>query len=474
MARTETVLLSILVRAKIDCNAACLHRQRAKTVRNGRPFAPFVAPIAAVTLQFRAYDPGFFIESKMNPLLFRARARQVSRRNATFGGLTSDPISTAARVMIASALTLVLTGLLGFVPLPDRVLLSGYLYEPKTLVQTAATSGQIQAIAVQVGDIVEPGKVIAYITPLPPSPQADSALDLSFEARARQREYQINQQQQTLLVGKIRGEISLLTQQQHWRQTLINLETEHLKQQQKALRAARDLFQSRFISAIEWQRMQAPLRTLATRVVHLRSERADLAFKLASARANLKSAKLDGQRAEVQAQRQRHNRSRQEKQWRTALRRTIAATSPGRVVRRAAEPGDFVTHNTPIIELATTKPYYLAKLRVPKAIQTALSVGDPLDLKLLTHLTPMDGSISGTIRDLSPISVSDPPRSTQSPTDLIATVSLPKPIITSTGQRLHFTAGTQAQTWLIVSEKTLIERFAAMIAPELGAHLGPR
>ena len=67
----------------------------------------------------------------MNPLLFRARARQVSRRNATFGGLTSDPISTAARVMIASALTLVLTGLLGFVPLPDRVLLSGYLYEPK-------------------------------------------------------------------------------------------------------------------------------------------------------------------------------------------------------------------------------------------------------------------------------------------------------------------------------------------------------
>jgi hypothetical protein len=79
----------------------------------------------------------------------------------------------------------------------------------------------------------------------------------------------------------------------------------------------------------------------------------------------------------------------------------------------------------------------------------------------------MDGSISGTIRDLSAISVSDPPDDPSKPRDLIATVQLPKPIITSTGKPLNFIAGTRAQTWLVVSEKTLFDRFVAMTQPAM-------
>jgi hypothetical protein len=85
----------------------------------------------------------------------------------------------------------------------------------------------------------------------------------------------------------------------------------------------------------------------------------------------------------------------------------------------------------------------------------------------------MDGSISGTIRDLSAISLSDSPNDGPASRDLIATVRLPKPIITSTGKSLNFIAGTQAQTWIVVSEKTLLERLAAMVSPTLGMRHEP-
>ena len=411
----------------------------------------------------------------MNPNLFRARARQVSRRNATFGGLPRNGTGTAVRSVIGFGLLLLLILLLGFVPIPDRVLLSGYLYQPKPLTETAATAGQIQSFAVQVGDLVDPGGVIAYLDPLPtPALKADPLNQINFQARASLREHQIKQQQQTLLIGKIIGEISTLIQQQHWQKTLINLETEHLKQQQHAIKSAQALFRSRFISAVEWQRMNEPLRTLATRIVHLRADQAGLSFRLLSARANLTSAKLDVQRAEIRAQRQRQESIEQQTQSQHTQRRTIAATSPGRVTQRSVEPGDFVTPGTPLIQLTTNNQYYLAKLRIPTRIQTALGIGDRLELKLLTHLTPMDGSITGVVRDLSPVSASDPNLTSNRPADLIATVILPKPIVTSTGKSLDFVAGAHAQSWLVISEKTLIERLAVMIAPEFGARFAQR
>ncbi|MDA8627300.1 hypothetical protein N9L77_03960 [Pseudomonadales bacterium] len=404
----------------------------------------------------------------MNRLLFRDRARKVSHRAATFGDLPRNHDSAAMRLIVGSLLALVLLLLVGFVPLPDRVLLSGHLYEPKTLIQTAATSGQLQAFAVQIGDFVESGKVIAYIKPVTTPEHAARRRISAFEAQSLQREHQIRQQQQALLIGKRQGEVNLLIQQRHWRGTLINLEVDHLRQQQNALAAARELFLNRYISAVEWQRMNAPLRVSAARIVNLKSEQAGLSFKLASARANLESAKLAAQLAEVQAQRQRQGINQDAQQRDRTLLRTITANSSGRIVARAAEPGDFIGPNMPVVELATQKPYYLAKLRVPERLQTALNIGDAIDLKLLTHLTPLDGSISGTIRDLSALAVSDPPNDASRPRDLIATVRLPKPIITSTGKPLSFIAGTQAQTWLIVSEKTLFDRLAAMVSPALG------
>ncbi|MDG1924635.1 MAG: hypothetical protein P8I59_05215 [Pseudomonadales bacterium] len=404
----------------------------------------------------------------MNRLLFRDRAQKVSRREATFGALPRNQGSGATPFMIGFLLSLVVTLLLGFVPLPDRVLLRGHLYEPKTLIQTAATSGQLQSFAVQVGDFVEAGKVIAYINPVTTSEEPALRRNSDFEALALQRQHQIQQQQQALLIGKLVSEVSLLLQQKHWRRTLINLEVDHLRQQQNALTAAHELFLNRFISAVEWQRMNAPLRVLASRIVEFKSELAGLSFRLASARANLKLAKLDAQQAEIKAQHQRQVISAETKQLDNPSRRTITANSSGRIVRRAAEPGDFVTPNMPVIELATPKPYYLVKLRIPKRIQTALNVGDALDVKLLTHLTPMDGSISGTIRDLAALSLSDSLNEPSAPRDLIATLRLPKPIITSTGKTINFIAGTPAQTWLVVSEKTLFERLAAMVSPAFG------
>ena len=409
----------------------------------------------------------------MNRLLFRERAQKFSYREATFGALPRIQGTGATRFMIGFLLAVVLMLLLGFLPLPDRVLLSGHLYEPKALIQTAKTSGQLQSFAVQVGDFVEAGKVIAYINPVATSENTVLRRNSDFEAHALLRERQIKQQQQALLIGKLVSEVSLLLQQKHWRRTLINLEVEHLQQQQIALSTARDLFLNRFISAIEWQRMNMPLRVLASRIVEFKSEQAGLSFRLASARANLKSAKLDAQRAEIQAQRQRQTISAESKRLANPVRRIITASSSGRIVRRAAEPGDFVTQNMPVIELATPKPYYLVKLRVPKRVQTALNIGDAIDVKLLTHLTPMDGSISGTIRDLSVISLSDSPNDGPASRDLIATVRLPKPIITSTGKSLNFIAGTQAQTWIVVSEKTLLERLAAMVSPTLGMRHEP-
>ncbi len=405
----------------------------------------------------------------MNPFLFRNRVRSVSRRDATFGALPRDQGSDATGFIVRLLLALVLLLLLGFVPLPDRVLLSGHLYEPKTLIQTARTAGQLQSFAVQVGDFVEPGKVIAFFNPLPIIEQSTVNPDPDFEAESLQREHQIKQQQQALRIGKLRDEVGLLMQQKHWRRTLINLEVDHLRQQQNALTEAHELFLNRFISAVEWQRMNMPLRDLASRVVHLKSEQAGLSFKLSAARANLKSAKLDGQQAEIQAQRQRQAFKQETNQRNNRFRRTLRATSAGRVVRIAAESGDFVTQGMPVIELATQKPFYLAKLRIPKRIQTALAVGDALDLKLLTHSTPLDGSIQGTIRDLSAISLSDSLSEASRSSDLVATVRIPKPIITSTGKPLNFIAGTQAQTWLVVSKKTLFERLAAMASPALGA-----
>lgn len=405
----------------------------------------------------------------MNPFLFRNRVRSVSRRDATFGALPRDQGSGATGFIVRLLLALVLLLLLGFVPLPDRVLLSGHLYEPKTLIQTARTAGQLQSFAVQVGDFVEPGKVIAFFNPLPIIGQSTVNPDPDFEAESLQREHQIKQQQQALRIGKLRDEVGLLMQQKHWRRTLINLEVDHLRQQQNALTEAHELFLNRFISAVEWQRMNMPLRDLASRVVHLKSEQAGLSFKLSAARANLKSAKLDGQQAEIQAQRQRQAFKQETNQRNNRFRRTLTATSAGRVVRIAAESGDFVTQGMPVIELATQKPFYLAKLRIPKRIQTALAVGDALDLKLLTHSTPLDGSIQGTIRDLSAISLSDSLSEASRSSDLVATVRIPKPIITSTGKPLNFIAGTQAQTWLVVSKKTLFERLAAMASPALGA-----
>ena len=402
----------------------------------------------------------------MNRYLFRDRARTVSRREANFGALPRIHQSAPTHVMIGSLLALVLL-LLGFVPLPDRVLLSGHLYEPRTLTQNAGTSGQLQAFAVQVGDFVEPGKIIAYIKPAITSEQTAFEQALTFDAQSLTREHRIRQQQQALLIGKRQGEVSLLTQQNHWHRTLIDLELDHLRQQQHALAGARELFRNRFISAVEWQRMTAPLKVLASRIVNLKSEQAGLSFKLASARANLMAAKLEAQKTEVDAQRQRQAFRQAAQQRDAALLRTITANSSGQIVRRAAEPGDFITANMPIVELATQKPYYLAKLRIPNRIQTALKIGDAIDLKLLSHLTPMDGSISGTIRDLSAISVSDPPDDPSKPRDLIATVQLPKPIITSTGKPLNFIAGTRAQTWLVVSEKTLFDRFVAMTQPAM-------
>ena len=409
----------------------------------------------------------------MNRLLFRERAQKISYRDATFGALPRSQGTGATRLLIGFLLALVLMLLLGFLPLPDRVLLSGHLYEPKALVQTAKTSGQLQSFAVQVGDFVEAGKVIAYINPVATSENTTFRRNSDFEAHALQRERQIKQQQQALLIGKLVSEVSLLLQQKHWGRTLIDLEVEHLRQQHIALSTARDLFVNRFISAIEWQRMNIPLRVLASRIVEFKSEQAGLSFKLASARANLKSAKLDAQRAEIQAQRQRQTISAESKALANPIRRIITASSSGRIVRRAAEPGDFVTQNMPVIELATPKPYYLVKLRVPKRVQTALNIGDALDIKLLTHLTPMDGSISGTIRDLSAISLRNSPNNASASRDVIATVRLPKPIITSTGKSLNFIAGTQAQTWIVVSEKTLLERLAAMVSPALGMHHEP-
>ena len=404
----------------------------------------------------------------MNRLLFRERAQKISYREATFGALPRIQGTGATRFMIGFLLAVVLMLLLGFLPLPDRVLLSGHLYEPKALIQTAKTSGQLQSFAVQVGDFVEAGKVIAYINPVVTSENTALRRNSDFEAHALLREHQIKQQQQALLIGKLVSEVSLLLQQKHWRRTLIDLEVEHLQQQQIALSTARDLFLNRFISAIEWQRMNMPLRVLASRIVEFKSEQAGLSFRLASARANLKSAKLDAQRAEIQAQRQRQTINAESKRLANPVRRIITASSSGRIVRRAAEPGDFVTQNMPVIELATPKPYYLVKLRVPKRVQTLLNIGDALDVKLLTHLTPMDGSISGTIRDLAALSLSDSLNEPSAPRDLIATVRLPKPIITSTGKPLNFIAGTPAQTWLVVSEKTLFERLAAMVSPAFG------
>ena len=91
----------------------------------------------------------------MNRLLFRERAQKISYREATFGALPRIQGTGATRFMIGFLLAVVLMLLLGFLPLPDRVLLSGHLYEPKALIQTAKTSGQLQSFAVQVGDFVE-------------------------------------------------------------------------------------------------------------------------------------------------------------------------------------------------------------------------------------------------------------------------------------------------------------------------------
>jgi len=67
----------------------------------------------------------------MNRLLFRDRARKVSHRAATFGDLPRNHDSATMRLIVGSLLALVLLLLVGFVPLPDRVLLSGHLYDPK-------------------------------------------------------------------------------------------------------------------------------------------------------------------------------------------------------------------------------------------------------------------------------------------------------------------------------------------------------
>ena len=82
----------------------------------------------------------------------------------------------------------------------------------KPLFKTAKTSGQLQSFAVQVGDFVEAGKVIAYINPVVTSENTALRRNSDFEAHALLRERQIKQQQQALLIGKLVSEVSLLLQ----------------------------------------------------------------------------------------------------------------------------------------------------------------------------------------------------------------------------------------------------------------------